>query len=411
MDMYTRNTVVAVRPFTRQREGEEVIIGSAETGVFLAVPPEAVELLEHLAQGKSVGEVSDLYQQSHGEAPDLDDFLSLLQSKGIVEPLVENNGGGSSPSTSRQPARPRYHFSNFPQPLAQRLFSQPVLAGCLLLIALALGAIIRYPSLLPVPRDLYFPDHRALTWTILIAAMYATIFAHELGHLIAARAVGIKSRMGISHRLWYLVAETDLTGLWAVPKRQRFMPMLAGALIDAVSAALLVLLLFAHRQEWLVLPSLWLRLVRAMAFTYLMRIAWQFFLFVRTDLYYVIATLFNCRNLLTDTQVLLRNQMARVIPWIRPMDQSGIPASERRVIRAYAVLWVAGRIWALSVLLMITVPICLNYVRNLAGAFRTGYSANPSDFTDAVVLTTYFLVPLMAGLMLWIGGIVRRERI
>jgi putative peptide zinc metalloprotease protein len=411
MDMYTRDMVVAVRPFTRQREGEEVIIGSTETGVFLAVPPEAVELLEHLAQGKSVGEVSDLYQQTHGEVPDLDDFLSLLQGKGIIEPLAENNGGGVSPSTSRRSARPRYHFNNFPQPLAQRLFSHPVLAGGFVLIALALGAIIRYPSLLPMPHDLYFPDHRALTWTILIAASYATTFVHELGHLLAARAVGVNSRIGISHRLWYLVAETDLTGLWAVPKRQRYMPMLAGVLIDAVSAALLVLLLFAHLEEWLVLPSLWLRLVRAMAFTYLMRIVWQFFLFVRTDLYYVIATLFNCRNLLSDTQVFLRNQIARVIPSIRPMDQSGIPASERRAIRGYAVLWVAGRIWALSTLLLVTVPVGLSYVRNLGGAFRAGYSANPSDFTDAVVLTTYFLVPTMAGLMLWIGSIVRRERI
>jgi hypothetical protein len=402
--------VVAIRPLTRQREGEEVIIGSAETGVFLAVPPEAVELLEHLAQGKSVGEVSDLYQQRHGEIPDLDDFLSLLETNGIVRPLVEDNGSAVTRATSRQPSRPRYHFSNFPQPLARRLFGKPLLVGGSLLIALALGAIIRYPSLMPVPHDLYFSDHRALTWTILLAASYVATFVHEFGHLVAARAVGINSRMGLSHRLWYLVAETDLTGLWAVPKRQRYMPMLAGVLIDAVSMALLLLLLFTHRQEWLVLPGLGVRLVRAMAFTYLMRILWEFFFFVRTDLYYVLATFFNCKNLLSDTQVFLRNQMARVIPSIRPTDQSGIPASERRMICGYAVLWVTGRIWAVSTLFLITIPVGLSYVRNLGGAFRAGYSANPSDFTDAVVLTTYFLIPTIAGLMLWIVGIMRRGR-
>jgi hypothetical protein len=59
--MYTRDSIVAVRSFTRQREGEEVVIGSPETGVFLAVPPEAVEFLDLLALGKSLGEVSDLY--------------------------------------------------------------------------------------------------------------------------------------------------------------------------------------------------------------------------------------------------------------------------------------------------------------------------------------------------------------
>ena len=64
--MFTRNSVVAVRPFTRQSDGEEIVIGSLETGVFLAVPPEAVELLDQLASGKSVREVSDFYQEATG---------------------------------------------------------------------------------------------------------------------------------------------------------------------------------------------------------------------------------------------------------------------------------------------------------------------------------------------------------
>jgi hypothetical protein len=43
---------------------------------------------------------------------------------------------------------------------------------------------------------------------------YATVFLHEMAHLVAARgAVGVSSRLGISHRLWYLVAETDMTGV------------------------------------------------------------------------------------------------------------------------------------------------------------------------------------------------------
>jgi hypothetical protein len=408
--MYTRETVVRVRPFSRQQEGEEVIIGTLATGVFLAVPPEAVELLEDLAQGKTVGEVSDLYLQRHGETPDMDDFLGLMETKGIVEPLVGNNGDRIVPSL-RQRSGPRYHFSNFPQPLAQRLFSRPLLSLGLLLIVLALAAISRYPSLMPLPRDLYFPDHRTLSWTILMAASLATVFLHEFGHLVAARAVGINSRMGISNRLWYLVAETDLTGLWAVSKRQRYLPLLAGMLIDAFSAALLVLLLFAHRQAWLALPGLGVRLVRAMAFTYLMRILWESFFFLRTDLYYVIATLFNCKNLLSDTQAFLRNQLAQFIHWIRPVDQSSIPASERRVIRAYAALWVAGRVWAVATLFLVTVPVCLAYIPNLAGVFRAGYSANPSNFADALVLTTCVFIPVTAGLALWVGGMLRRERV
>src|SRR5215470_18920970 len=91
MPTYTRETFVTVHSFTRQPDGDEIIIGRKETGVFLAVPPEAVEVLEHLAQGKSVGEAADLYQQRYGEAPDLDDFLGLLESKGIVQSRKEDD--------------------------------------------------------------------------------------------------------------------------------------------------------------------------------------------------------------------------------------------------------------------------------------------------------------------------------
>jgi len=406
--MYARDTVVEVPPFTQQPDGEDVIIGRIETGVFVAVPLEAVELLEQLAQGKSVGEVADQYQQDHGETLDLDDFLSIMEAKGIVRPHVHETGAGEDRPSPRP--RSRYHFSNFPQPLAKFLFSRPVLAASFVVIAMAVAAYAYDSSLLRGWRDLYFTDHRTLSWTILTLAGYVALFLHELAHLIAARSLGVNSRMGISNRLWYLVAETDLTGLWSVPKRERYLPMLAGVLLDAVSGAVLVLLLFAYTNKWLSLPPLWVQLVRAIAFTYVMRLIWQFCLFVRTDLYYVIASFFNCRNLLSDTKGFLRNLIARVLPLVRPVDQSNIPAAEKRVIRVYSVFLVAGRLWAFSLLLSVTLPLVVHYAGNLVAAFKAGFSANPSDFIDAILLATYFLLPIMVGFTLWIGGLWRQER-
>jgi putative peptide zinc metalloprotease protein len=409
--MYTRDTFVEVQPFSQQREGDDIIIGRIEAGVFLAVPPEAVELLENLAKGKSVGETADLFQKRHGEVPDLDDFLGLLETKGIVAPLVEGRARAKeAASPTKQPRKVRYHFTNFSQSLAQRIFSRPVLLSCLLLALAAFGLVIYDPSLAPRPRDLYFPDHRTMIWIILIILGYTAVFVHELGHLIAARALGINSRMGISHRLWHVVAETDLTGLWSVPKQQRYLPLFAGAIIDVVSGSLLVFLLFAHSRNWVALPILAVRLARAMAFTYVMRIIWQCLLFIRTDFYYVIASLFNCRSLLSDTESFLRNLVSRILPWVRPVDQSAIPAAERRVIRVYAVLWVLGRIAALFLLSAVTIPLFIRYSRSLGGAVKAGYSANPSNFIDALVFTFYFLMPVTLGVTLWIRSLVRNER-
>jgi hypothetical protein len=406
--MYTRETIVTVKPFTRQPEGEDVIIGNAESGVFLAVPPEAVELLDCLAQGKSVGEAQQFYHEKYGEIPDLDEFLELLETKGMI-----GNGNHSTRSGNAN-VRPsvslRYHFSNFPQRTAQVLFGTTALIIYGLLTGLAILLVVLNPALASGPADLYFPDHRTLSWTIIAIASYTALFLHELGHLIAARAQGINSRIGIGHRLWYLVAETDLSGLWAVPKAQRYMPMMAGIIVDAVSGSLLVFLLYTAAHKWFTLPPFMARLVRAMIFTYVLRIVWQCFFFIRTDLYFVIANFCNCRNLLKDTESFLRNKLAGVLPFIRKADLSAIPPAELQVIRVYAFFWAGGRIAALSVLFIITLPVAWRYVKSVGDAFRAGYSVNPSNFVDAVLLAAYFLVPLTIGLIMWTGSLIRRER-
>ena len=406
--MYPRDTVVTVQPFTRQHDGEDVIIGRPETGVFLAVPAEAVELLDYLALGSSVGDAQQHYYEKYGEVPDLEDFLGLLETKGII------SNGNQRPAAVNANLRPaanlRYHFADFPQRLAQILFGRSALAVYGLLTLSAISLVVVNPALASRPADLYFPDHRTLSWTIIAIASYTALFLHELGHLIAARAKGINSRIGIGHRLWYLVAETDLSGLWSVPKGDRYMPMLAGIIVDAVSASFLVFLLWVAAQKWFLLPVFMARLVRAMVFTYVLRIMWQCFFFIRTDLYFVIANFCNCRNLLKDTEAFLRNKAAGVLSFLRKVDQSSIPATELRLIRIYAFFWVAGRIAALSVLFAITLPVAWRYIKSVGQAFRAGYSVNPSNFVDAVLLAAYFLLPLTIGMIMWTNSLIRRER-
>jgi hypothetical protein len=403
--MFKRNSFVSVRPFTRQHDGEEVVIGNRETGVFLAVPPVAIQFLDQLAAGKTVGEVSDLHREATGEILDLEDFLGFLETKGLVEPHgVTGTNSERKTTTLREPA---YHFSGFPQKLAQRLFSRPVLACVALLVALAFVMVLRDHSLMPVPADWVFSSHRALGLSALTVIAYASIFLHEMAHLVAARALGVNSRMGISHRLWFLVVETDLTGLWSVGRKQRYLPMLAGMLFDTVLTALIILALFAGQQRLFLLSPFTEHLLRATAFTNLMRILWEFFLFTRTDVYFVAATFLNCKNLLNDTDVYLRNQVARFSRRATLVDQSGIPPRERRAIRSYAVLYLAGRAWAFGSLFLVTIPFFRSYWGSLLGAFHAGYSANPADFADAVLASLYFLIPTTAGFVLWGRTLIR----
>ncbi|HYU34078.1 MAG TPA: hypothetical protein VEW48_18135 [Thermoanaerobaculia bacterium] len=398
--MYTNDSRISVHPFTRQLENGEMIIGRPETGVFLALPVEAVEVLDQLAAGRTVGEVRDLFQQRHGELLDMADFLSALESKG----LVQGPNGNGHPGAASIPIR--YHFTNVPQKLAQALFGGTafVLYGGLVLAALALVALD--PSLLPSQRALYFAEDRTLKTLVLFLISYVTIFNHEMGHLIAARARGVNTRLGISHRLWFLVAESDLTALWSIPKRERYLPLLAGPLVDAVTSALLLLALAAGHRSWLTLPATARQLAAALCFVLLMRIVWQCFFFVRTDFYYVIANLFNCRNLLNDTAGHLRNWLARSLGRAEPVDQSSIPPAEMRVVRAYSIVWLLGRLLAYGLLFSVSIPFLIHYFTELSRVLRTGWSGHEYDFVDTLIMALISVVPFLLGMGLWIGSLV-----
>ena len=278
------------------------------------------------------------------------------------------------------------------------------------LMAVAFAALLRDPSLWPHGRDLYFTSHRTIIWTILVLFSYGSVVVHECAHVIATRAQGVNSRLGFGNRLWDLVVEADLSSLWSVPKRQRYLPLLAGSMLDAVIASLLVLLLYAHNHFGISIPPLRLQVLRAIMFTYMTRVMWQCFMFVRTDYYYVIATIFNCRNLMSDTEDFLRNEMARVIPRIRRVDQSIIPAFERRVISIYSLVWIGGRILAFTFFFSVTIPLGSRYIGNFAHTLSAGFAANGADVIDSALMMFYFIVPIAIGLPIWLASIGKRLR-
>jgi putative peptide zinc metalloprotease protein len=409
MAKYTSEILVAVYPFTRQIEGEEVVIGRTDIAVFLALPYDAVEILDNLSEGNTVGETQLLYQEKYGEVPDLEELLELLEHKGFVQPLVKDKTNQSKTfiKTTDLPRPPKlatahFHFANFPQSLAQRLFSRPVLFSCCVLIGLALVAIAVEPSIIPGWGAHFFHENFTLMRFVLIVMSYATLFLHEMAHVVAARAVGVSCRMGISNRMWMLVAETDLTGIWGVPRNKRYLPFLAGPLLDAVSASVLTLILFAQSRGWFVLHPVVFQLVRAMLLTYLLGLLWQCYFFVRTDFYFVIANFFRCKSLMKDTEVFLRNYLARFIPSVHRVNQSHIPVAERWVIRCYAILWLVGRIAALGSLIFIIVPLIWHYYLAVFGVLSRGYQSNSYAFIDALLMILLVFTPQSIGFWLWI---------
>ncbi|HEX7677451.1 MAG TPA: hypothetical protein VF713_04960, partial [Thermoanaerobaculia bacterium] len=63
MVRYSSDTHVVVHPLSRQSDAGGILVGRKDLGVFLLLPEDAVEVLDDLAQGKSVGEAAAIYRQ------------------------------------------------------------------------------------------------------------------------------------------------------------------------------------------------------------------------------------------------------------------------------------------------------------------------------------------------------------
>jgi putative peptide zinc metalloprotease protein len=388
---------VQVPAFKHRQDGDDAIIGNVERDVFLAIPIQGLQILQSLAAGRTVGETVQEYESRYGETPDIDDFLQVLKDEGFLADEADEADGAGPP-----PGRTTTVPLNWPsQRTARLLVSGPVLILCAIIIVTGFALVVADPYLIPGPQNLLYPEHfAALTWATAVFTVAGIAF-HELAHGVAARAAGVPVRIGLGNRMYFLVAETDMSAIWLAPKRQRYRAFLIGWIADFVEFSVIVYFLSATKRG-LIDPPHWLFLLGSgVLLTVFTRVMWQFFLFLRTDWYYVIATAFNAKNLMADTESYLRSLVARVL--LRPSrrgDFALIPRRERWVIRVYSLFWLFGRVLALALLFLIGVPLIYGYAKQ-AGLFLTGGKThyNLVDFLTIVAVTAIFNV---GGFFLWL---------
>ncbi|GAB3227145.1 hypothetical protein GCM10027447_17970 [Glycomyces halotolerans] len=386
---------VALREFTHRHDGDEVTIALTGKDVFLSIPVEGFRLLEWLRDGATVAEASERFEREFGEAPEIGGFLDALRAEGfIADPGTEPQAAESEPATDG-----RGHLQ-WLTPRTARLFVNPVVGAVSALIVLAgIAAAISRPQVVPLADGLQFESHFALMTWLTFAIALSGVMVHEFAHVIAARAAGARARIELSNRMYVVVVQTDMTGVWMAPARQRMIAFLAGPIVDAVCVAAIMIALWGHETGRIELAPIPLMLLEGVGFTYIARIIWQCLMFWRTDFYYAVATLLKCKNLMIDTENLLRNLWRRLRRRTDLIDQSAVPPNERRAIGVYAFIWTGGRAVALWAFAAFTVPLLIYYttecVTYLAGA-------NPGfgwvDFATALVLG---IGTNVLGIVLW----------
>jgi putative peptide zinc metalloprotease protein len=396
----TPASVLLVRPLTVVEHGEDFIVGDAGQGGYVVVPPVGVTVIDMLRAGQSVREVAATIAADSGVDVDVADFAESLCELGWARPSAGGAAGPEVPAVSRvSPARRPW------APLVSGFLAW--LVGGMALICCVLCFVAR-PRLWPSSSAAFPLGTPALSMIALMLGTYALRGLHELCHWLAARAAGVRARIRISHRLYLLVFETDLTGLLALPRRRRYWPLLIGMGFDTVVLAIvLVLRLGAQAGFWHPAPSL-ANVLAAITLLQVVGIGMQFFVFMRTDVYAVLATAAGCTSLWSVTVLTLRCRLGFASPGHWAELQEAHPR-DRAVARWYVWLYAAGMLLAAWFFAAYFAPATVRVVWWVAVTLKSA-GLDRAAFWEALCFSLVLLSP--QALTLWAGArtIARRRR-
>jgi hypothetical protein len=164
----------------------------------------------------------------------------------------------------------------------------------------SLALLALQPRLRPHVDDALFLATPARSLAALTLLTWVLAASHETAHWLAARASGVRARMTLARRLYFLALEIDLTGLWGLPRRRRYGPLLAGLAFDftVLCGALLA------RSADVESP-----LTAALVYIEVAAVVSQCWVFARTDLYAVLVTASGCANLHRVTRLMARRMV------------------------------------------------------------------------------------------------------
>jgi putative peptide zinc metalloprotease protein len=367
LNTLTAQTHLTLYPLMIRAEDDEYIVGRIETGEFVALPEVGVQVIELFQRGRSAGEVQRQLQAEYGAEVDIDEFVASLVDLGFVKELDGHRLGPTKVQKPNLSWLKVYHV--------HWLFSWPLKITYIIVLVSAGLTIISDLERIPHYQDFFWSSATSVVLLVNTAMYTAVLVLHELSHLIAARSLGVGARIGLGTRLYSLVARTDVTGLWAVPRQQRYRVYLAGMTLDLLVASVALLLV-----SYAPLSVLVQDILKALILGIFFSVLWQLQVFMRTDGYFVLMDLLHCHNLFEDSLAYLRYRIKRLRTWMIPQIRvtdldyplDHLPLSEQKKVRVYAWFVLVGTAVSLSVFAIYTVPILAGLFAQAGGSLWKG---------------------------------------
>lgn len=389
--MVNHNTV-SLHPLTFLIEEEGVNIGRYGTDTFAVFPEEGAEIVRRLQEGKTISEVCEWYKATYNEELDIEDFLVTLQELTFIKETADETDPGET----------RYLKG---QRLSRWLFMPPAYLLYMLIIGGAAWMLWNEPSLLPSRKHIAFSEYSTIVVLGLIIGDMPALFFHEGMHLAAGRRLGLPTKLSVGRRMYMIVFESSMPGIWGVPKNRRYMPFLAGMLADAIFYSVCILV-----AGWLIRSggsAWWASFLCALAYMTILHFVWQFYFFLQTDIYYVIVNFSGCKNLQQAARTLLRNYWYTMLnAKEKKIDMSQFTDRDRQVAKWYVFLYAGGWLFMAGMLLYM-LPVMLGLFGNTYHHLVSGTSIQR---WDAIIFAGLSLLELGFAAYVYGQEIVRRKR-
>ena len=271
----------------------------------------------------------------------------------------------------------------------QWLFSRTTKLLYAMLLLIVSLTIITHPGLIPKYDAFFWSTSESLVIFVNTALFMTNLAIHELSHLVSARSLGIPAYINFGTRLHELVVQTNVTGLWALPRQQRYRVYLAGIAWDIIPISIAILLL-AYTKLPIVTQSILSSLILLIFFG----IVWQFQFYMRTDIYFVVLDLLHCYSLFDDSVAYVQYLFNRIkhrlfsVRFDAPVSPfANLSTSDRQKVKAYTILMAFGSLIALAVFITYGIPILFTLFVEAFLSIEQGFAlGNPLLVIDGIVV-------------------------
>lgn len=340
-------------------ESDELVVGRVDTGLFVAMPPVAAEVIRLLERGASPLQVESELAQS-GQHIDVTGFVGDLVELGFVSSINDLPMEGTRASAER--ALPWVTPA-----VARALFNRTTFCAYMIVVLIAITRAIRVGEL-PTYRMFFWTASPTLLIVVPTLVFLASAFVHEVAHIAAARAVGADGRWGgIGSRRHHVVFQTDLSALWSVPPERRIVAYLAGAVWDTLFISMAFMAISFQVIDGPVASAL-----AAGCLLVGMSTASQFYFHTRSDLYFVLRDKLGADDLLPRTEQHLRTLIERLLR-NRPQALPGIVQTViPHDVQIYRCFFILGIVAWISSLALFGLPILFVFVVRAVRTFWEG---------------------------------------